>query len=49
MKGCSTGLGSALVSSAGDRVSRSRTLKIVAARRRNQHSRRVRYPEGIAR
>src|SRR4051794_39162152 len=38
-------LGSARVSGAGDRVSRSRTLnKVVSARRRNQHARRVRYP-----
>jgi hypothetical protein len=38
--------GSARVSRVGDDVSSSQTfLKIVSARRRNQHARRVRYPE----
>src|SRR5436190_12995196 len=38
--------GSARVSRVGDDVSLSQTfLKIVSARRRNQHARRVRYPE----
>ena len=41
--------GSARVSRAGDDVSSSRTfLKTVSARRRNQHARRVRYPETVA-
>src|SRR6266403_119739 len=38
--------GSARVSRVGEAVSGSRTFsKIVSARRRNQHARRVRYPE----
>src|SRR5205814_10476135 len=42
--------GSARVSRVGESVSLSRTfLKIVSARRRNQHARRVRYPESPSR
>ena len=38
-------LGSALVSGAGEAVPGSRTFsRVVSARRRNQHARRVRYP-----
>ena len=40
------GLGSARVSRVGDRVSdRDFSIKTVSARRRNQHARRMRYPE----
>src|SRR6267378_5385247 len=42
--------GSARISRVGESVSLSRTfLKIVSARRRNQHARRVRYPESPSR
>ena len=41
--------GSARVSRVGDDVSSSQTFpKLVSARRRNQHARRVRYPETVA-
>jgi hypothetical protein len=44
MRDCNPG--SARVSRVGEVVSGSRTFsKIVSARRRNQHARRVRYPE----